>query len=274
MTKGSYVSRMTGTQRLAINGTHLAVDVEGEGPAVLFIHGYPLDRTIWEHQVAHLDGWRRIAPDLRGMGESDAPGGDYGMATYSADLAALLDELGVERTVLCGLSMGGYVALDFLRRWPARVSGLILMDTRAEADTAEGRQGRDAAIQVARQSGAEAIAEGMLPKILADGASPDMEDRVGAMMAATPVAGIIGALEAMKSRSDSTPMLRTIGVPTLVIVGEDDAITPPEQARVMARAIPGARLLIVSDAGHLPPVERPEVTTEALRDFLRSVPNG
>jgi len=110
-------------RRVTVNGVNLAVNLEGEGPTVLFIHGYPLDRTIWDPQLAALDGWRRVAPDLRGMGLSDAPDLGYSMATYAADLAALLDAIGADRAVLCGLSMGGYVAFEFLRRWRERVAG-------------------------------------------------------------------------------------------------------------------------------------------------------
>ena len=114
-------------QRVMVNGVNLAVEVRGEGPAILFVHGYPLNRTIWDAQVSDLDGWRRIAPDLRGMGQSDAPDLGYSIGTYAADLAALLDVLGVEDVVLCGLSMGGYIALEFVRRWRRRVRALVLM---------------------------------------------------------------------------------------------------------------------------------------------------
>ncbi|HEX9055118.1 MAG TPA: alpha/beta fold hydrolase, partial [Gemmatimonadales bacterium] len=141
-------------RRLTVNGVNLAVDARGDGPAILFIHGYPLDHTIWSPQLEALDGWRRIAPDLRGMGQSDAPDLGYSMATYASDLAALLDALGVERVVLCGLSMGGYVAFEFLRRWRARVSGLVLIATRAGPDTTEGKRARDAAAAQAREGGA------------------------------------------------------------------------------------------------------------------------
>jgi 3-oxoadipate enol-lactonase len=263
--------------RFSVNGTVLAADVEGEGPGILFIHGYPLSRAIWAHQVAGLAGWRRIAPDLRGMGESDAPADGYSMAVYAADLAALLDLLGVDEVVLCGLSMGGYVAFEFLRRWRSRVRGLVLMDTRAEADTPEAKEGRDANAALARQAGAGAVAEGMLSKMLAGetrAVAPEVAERVWRMMVATPVAGIIGALEAMKERPDSTPLLSTIDTPTLVLVGAEDPITPPEQARAMAQAVRGARLAVVPGAAHLPPVERPEATTEALREFLEGIANG
>jgi YbgC/YbaW family acyl-CoA thioester hydrolase len=262
-------------RRFTVNGVTLAVEVRGEGPAVLFVHGYPFDRSIWSHQVAALDGYRRIAPDLRGMGGSDAPDLGYSMAIYAADLAALLDVLGVEEVVLCGLSMGGYIAFEFLRRWRRRVRGLVLMDTRAEADTADGRKARDASSALARDKGAEAVTEALLPKVLGrstrTGASLTVE-RVRGMMSSTPVPGLVGALAAMRDRPDSTPLLAELaGLPTLILVGEEDELTPPEVARAMADRIPGARLVTVPASGHLPPVERPVETTRALQEFLRTL---
>jgi YbgC/YbaW family acyl-CoA thioester hydrolase len=262
-------------QRLPVNGVSLAVEVRGEGPAILFVHGYPLDRTMWRAQLDELEGYRRIAPDLRGMGESDAPDLGYGMGIYADDLAALLDALGVDDVVLCGQSMGGYVLFEFLRRWRDRVRGLILVDTRAEADGAEARRARDAAAATARESGAAAIADAMLPKLLAKSTAeraPEIVEGVRRMITATPVAGIVGALAAMRDRHDSTALLPTLaGLPTLVIVGEEDAVTPQDGARRMAAAIPGARLVVISGAGHLAPVERPSETTAAMLDFLRVV---
>jgi 3-oxoadipate enol-lactonase len=260
-------------QRITVNGVSLAVEIRGEGPAILFIHGYPHDRRLWAHQVENLEECRRIVPDLRGMGQSDAPDLGYSMATYAADLAALLDALGVDEVVLCGLSMGGYIAFEFLRRWRSRVRGLVLMDTRAEADSAEGRRGRDAAAATAREGGAEVVAESLLPGMVSPETrtkSPEILESVRAMMAATPVAGMVGALAAMRDRPDSTPLLATLtALPTLVVVGENDSLTPPERSRAIAQAIPGARLVIVPGAGHVPPMERPKQVTEALREFLR-----
>jgi 3-oxoadipate enol-lactonase len=263
-------------QRLTVNGVSLAVEVRGDGPAVLFIHGYPFDRSIWTHQVAALDGWTRIAPDLRGMGQSDAPDLGYNMETYAADLAALLDLLGVDQVVLVGLSMGGYVAFEFLRRWRHRVRGLVLLDTRAEADTLEGKKARDAAAATAREEGAEAVAEATLPKVLGTSTlagAPATVERVRAMMAATPVAGMVGALGAMRDRPDSTPLLPDLaGIPVLVIVGDEDEVIPPAQARAMADAIPGSSLVVIRSAGHLPTMERPVETTDALLAFLDGLP--
>lgn len=256
-------------RRLTVNGVNLAVDARGDGPAILFIHGYPLDHTIWSAQVEALDGWRRIAPDLRGMGQSDAPDLGYSMATYASDLAALLDTLGVERAVLCGLSMGGYVAFEFLRRWRARVAGLVLIATRAGPDTAEGKRARDAAAAQAREGGAGVIADAMLPKMLAPGAPEALAARVRALMAATPVPGVVGALGAMRDRPDSTSLLAGLaGLPSLVIAGGSDQLMPVSEVTAMAAAIPGARLVVAPGAGHLPTLEAPSVVTDALRTFL------
>ncbi len=262
-------------RRFAINGVNLAVEVRGNGPAILFIHGYPLDHTIWEAQLAALDGWTRIAPDLRGMGLSDAPDLGYSMATYADDLLALLTALGVDRAVLCGLSMGGYVAFEVCRRAPERVRGLVLMDTRAEPDSPEARKGRETAMAQAREGGAEAVADAMLPKLLARAtttANPAVVSRVREIIERTPVAGILGALSALKDRPDSFPLLPSLGdIPVLVVVGEDDQITPRERAQAMADAIPGSRLVVVPGAGHLTPMEQPETTTRILAEFLETV---
>jgi 3-oxoadipate enol-lactonase len=262
-------------QRITVNGVNLAVEVRGTGPAVLFIHGYPLDRTIWTEQIRALDGFRRIAPDLRGMGESDAPDLGYSLSIYAADLAALLDTLGVDDVVLCGLSMGGYIAFEFLRQSRSRVRGLVLMATRADADAPEVRRGRDAAAATARERGASAIAETMLPKMLAPATldrRPDIAEALRSLMSSTPVAGIVGALAAMRDREGSESLLSTLAdVPTLVIVGEDDGLIPPDEARAMAKSIPGARMAVIPGAGHMPPVEQPEATNEQLRQFLSSL---
>lgn len=264
----------TAVTRIAVHGVGLAVDDVGSGPPILFIHGFALDRTMWRHQVAGLAGWRRIAPDLRGAGQSDAPDLGYSMATYANDLAALLDALDIGQVVLCGLSMGGYVAFEFLRRWPERVAGLVLMDTRADADTAEGRKNRDALIAGTRERGPAAVVEALLPKLLAEDAptrAPALVAEVRQMTERTPVAGIVGALQAMRDRPDSTALLTGVTVPALVLVGEEDRLTPPDVAREMARALPSAELEVVVGAGHVPPMEQPAVVTARLARFLEGL---
>jgi pimeloyl-ACP methyl ester carboxylesterase/acyl-CoA thioesterase FadM len=253
----------------------LAVDARGDGPALLLIHGFPLDHSLWAHQVAALPGWRRIAPDLRGAGVSDAPDGGYSMQTYADDLARLLDRLHIERAVVAGLSLGGYVAFEMLRRHRARVMGLILLDTRADADSAEGRSGRESMIEVARTQGAAAIAERMVPRLLGRSSQqtqPQVVEQVRTMITRTPVPGIVGALGAMRDRTDSTPLLPTIDVPTLVVVGAEDELTPPAAARAMASAIPSAAMTMIPGAGHLPPLEAPTAVTRVMAEFLEALP--
>lgn len=264
-------------QRVTVNGVNLAVDATGSGSsAMLFIHGFPFDRTLWQYQLAHLRDVRCIAPDLRGMGLSDAPDLGYSMTTYAADLAALLDTLGVERVVLCGLSLGGYIAFEFARRWRDRVRGLVLMDTRAAADTPEAKRGRDLLATQVRERGAEAVADAMLPQLFAEpaeGAESPVVKHIRQTMLATPVTGLVGALIAMRDRPDSTGLLPTLaGIPTLVVVGEHDRLTPPDVATAMAGSIPGASLVVLRRAGHLPPVEAPTETTRVLMEFLAALP--
>lgn len=259
-------------RRIAVNGVNLAVDVRGSGPAILFIHGYPFDHTMWEPQLGGLDGWMRIAPDLRGMGQSDAPDLGYSMATYADDLLALLTTLGVEKAVICGLSMGGYIVFEMLRRAPERVRAIVLMDTRAEADTAEGRRGRDLEASRAREGGPDAIADTTVPKLF-DGrpsrTDPAIQEQIRRVICTTPYAGLLGAISALRDRPDSTSLLPTLkGLPALVVVGEEDRITPTERAQAMVDALPSGELVVVPGAGHLSPLERPDVVTPALRGFL------
>jgi YbgC/YbaW family acyl-CoA thioester hydrolase len=261
-----------GLQRMPVNGVSLAVDLQGSGPAVVFLHGYALDHSMWRHQMANLAGYRRIAADLRGMGHSDAPDLGYSMATYADDVIALLDQLGVKQAVLVGLSMGGYVAFEVVRRFRHRVRGLVLMDTRADPDTVEVRRQRDVNSVTARDGGSAAIAEHLLPRLLGRttlATAPQTVERVRALMAKTSMAGIIGALGAMRDRPDSTPLLAALGdIPTLVVAGAEDQISPPAQMEAMAATIPGATFRVIADAGHLPPVEQPLATTRLLAEFL------
>jgi 3-oxoadipate enol-lactonase len=162
--------------------------------------------------VAALEGWRRIAPDLRGMGKSEASDGGYEMAAYADDLARLLDVLGIERAALCGLSLGGYIAFEFLRRYPERATALIVMSARAEADTPERKASRDEMIARVRRRGTGTLAGELAPKFLAKAATPATKVRAQKVMERTSVAGTVGALEAMRDRPDSTPLLSSLDV--------------------------------------------------------------
>lgn len=265
---------MKGVIRVAAGDAEIAVQVRGEGPALLFVHGFPFDHALWDHQLKTFPGWMRIAPDLRGTGASDAPADGYSMARYADDLIHVLNALDVAAAVACGQSMGGYVIFELLRRHRSRLRAAILCDTRAEADTEDGRRGREEMIAVARSGGAEAVAEMMIPTLLAPATRaerPEVETFVREMIGRTPVAGLVGAIQSMRDRVDSTPLLADLRLPVLVLVGESDAITNPDTGAAMAGKIKGARFATVAGAGHLPPLEQPFVTTRLVADFLKSV---
>lgn len=250
-------------------------DTGGSGTPLLLIHGYPLDHTLWEPQWKALAPRARvIAPDLRGFGATPLPQGPATLETYADDLLGLLDALGIARAVVGGLSMGGYIAFAFYRRYASRVQGLVLADTRPQADSEGGKKGRDASIALARQEGATAIADGMLPKMLTPrtlATRPEVTRAAHAMMARQSVEGIVAALVAMRNRPDSTGTLAAITVPTLVVVGDQDNLTTPEDAEAMRAGIRGARLAAIPDAAHLSNFEQPEAFNAALAEFLKSV---
>jgi 3-oxoadipate enol-lactonase len=259
-----------------VNGIEMAYRDRGRAhrTALLLVHGFPLDGRLWDAQVAGLSSLARvIAPDLRGCGKSEVRPGPYSMEQYAADLVGLLDLLDIRRAVVAGLSMGGYIAFALWRLHPGRVQALVLADTRAEPDSAQGRANRDAAAARVREIGPAAFADEMLPRLVAPANLGDarVRDRALRMMAVQPVEGMVGALGAMRDRPDSRDLLPRIAIPARVIVGREDVLTPPAEASAMASAIPGARLVEVAHAGHLSPLENPRAFNAALREFLGEV---
>ncbi len=260
-----------------VDGVRLHYSEAGSGePALVLLHAFPLHAGMWAPQLDALSSGRRVvAPDLPGFGGSDAPDSmyRYTMLGFADLVAGLLDRLGLDRVVLGGLSMGGYVAFAFLRQYPERVRGLILADTRAEADTTAVFERRtDQQDQVAR-IGTTALTEVLLAGLLSDHTKThrlDLVEQVRRLMA-NPAAGFIGALEAMKHRPDATEELGSISVPTLVIVGEDDALSPPEVARGMHERIKGSRLAVLPRAGHLSNLEAAEEFHAAVAAFLEEL---
>jgi pimeloyl-ACP methyl ester carboxylesterase len=255
-----------------ISGIRLSFIDEGRGLPILFIHGFPLSRAIWQPQIEALSkNFRVIAPDLRGHGESEAPAGVYDMNTFADDLKALLEERQCGPAVLVGHSMGGYISFAFYRRCPQKVRGLVLFCTRAGADSEEGRAGRENLAQRAEREGAVAVAEQMLPKMLAAATTasrPDLVAQVRQMMLATSINGLAGSLRGMAARPSSIDLLPQIAVPALVIAGAGDLIIPTREAEAMAKAIPNAQLHLISNAGHLASLENPTEVNTRLRDFL------
>jgi pimeloyl-ACP methyl ester carboxylesterase len=241
----------------------------------VLIHGFPLGAEQWRPQLENVpDGWQYIAPDLRGFGVDPALGGTaVTMDDYAGDVVGLLDELEIERAVIGGLSMGGYVTFALFRRAPERFSGVVLADTRSQADTPDGRQARRALSAVVEKDGASAVADQMLPKLLGPTTHekrPAVVRDVRRLIEGTAAEGIQGALHALMTRPDSTPDLARIGTPTLVIVGEEDAITPVSDSEFLAQSIGRARLVKLPAAGHLSNLETPGGFSQALQDFLTS----
>lgn len=246
----------------------------GRGLPVVLLHAFPLNRTMWEPQIAALFGeCRCIAPDLRGFGDSPRSG-PYSMDRYADDVVALLDALQIDRAVVGGLSMGGYIALALWRRHRNRIRALVLADTRSGADNDEGKQKRGELIALAQSEGSAAVADRQVTGLLGKSTrekQPELVDRIRSIMAGESPDGIVGALEAMRNRTDSTPLLAGIDVPTLIVVGDEDVLTPPKEARVMHAAIRGSRLEVIPGAGHLSNLERPAAFNAALSDFVGSL---
>lgn len=255
-------------------GIELAYDDVGTGLPLLFIHGWPHNRSLWAAQLSGLPTHARcVAPDLRGFGGSSVSA-PYSINQYADDLAAFLGVLGIDRAVVCGVSMGGYVALSMLRRHPSLLRALILTSTRATADTPEARVKRARLIEFVREHGVEELAGRQLKAMV--GATtfntrPDVREALRLLMAGAPADGVIGALEAMAARADSTDLLPSISMPTLVVSGSEDTFTPPDEIRTMADAIPGARLEVIQRTGHVCCYERPAAFNHVVSEFLASL---
>ena len=245
-----------------------------EETTLLLVHGFPLDKRMWEPQIERLlYDFRVVTPDLRGHGESEGTPGPYTMELLADDLKGFLDAMGIPRVALGGFSMGGYVAFAFYRKYPEMVQSLLLLDTRPQADAEEAKAGREDMAQLAEREGAGPIAERMLPRMLtADTVAgrPDVVDRARRMMTQCPPQAIAGDLRGMALRADASDLLPRIAVPTLVLVGEEDAIAPQAESELMATAIPDATLVKVPRTGHLSNLEDPESFNAAIRDFLRA----
>jgi len=251
----------------------VGLDEAGAGEPVLLLHGYPHDRSLWAPQLsAPAEGIRLIAPDLPGFGES-GPVPSPAMDAWADWVATLLDTMHVERAVVGGVSMGGYLAFAVWRRHPSRVRGLVLADTRGGADTDEARAKRREMQALAHAEGAGAIAERMITGMVGKTTrtlQPATVAALDAMMRRSPVPAIVDALQALMNRPDSTATLATISVPTLIVCGEEDVITPLAESQAMHAAIRGSRLEIIPRAGHVSNFERPEVFNALLSDFLRA----
>ncbi|HMC09035.1 MAG TPA: alpha/beta hydrolase [Actinomycetota bacterium] len=251
-------------------GEILGYDEAGEGPALVLVHGFPFDRRLWAGQLRGLSNIRRVvAPDLRGRGLSAAIAAEGAtIDTHADDVAATIASLGVEQADVAGLSMGGYVAFALWRRHPELVRSLILADTRAGPDSPDGKRSREATADLVRAGEVEALADAMLVRLLSPGTGGEVRRRIRTMFRETPATTSVADLIAMRDRPDSWPDMGTIGVPALVLRGDEDTLTSPEEAESQARAILQARCVTIPGAGHVSPLENPAAFNAAVREFL------
>lgn len=250
-------------EQISVNGVDLAYVREGSGAALVLIHGYPLDHSIWNKVIPLLaDTFDVIAPDLRGFGRSTGAEREFGMADYAADLAGLMDALGLRQAALVGHSMGGYAALAFARAYPARVRGLGLISSQALADPQDRKEGRYKTAQDVSRNGVGGVAEGMASKLTAD---PALQASMQGLMKEQSVPAVTGALRAMAERADAMDLLKAFQLPLVLVHGDADALIPLERAREVEAAVLQSRLFALSGVGHLPMLEAPEKTAAALK---------
>lgn len=259
-----------------INGITMGYDDKGSGPAVCLIHGFPLDRRMWRPQIAALvsKGYRVIAPDLRGFGDSDAPDGPYSMDLFADDLTALLDSLGIGRAVVGGMSMGGYVLFNLLERYPERLAAACFIVTRSEADNEAGKEKRLMLAHDLKKFGSKVAAE-IFDKTLFTSETaqiqPELAAEVHGWLMEKDPRGLAGGLFAMRERKDYTPLLAGFYLPSLVIGAEYDQAIPVENTRALARRLPLHKFCLIPGAGHLANLEQPEAFNNCLLDFLKTL---
>ena len=248
----------------------------GAGDPIIFIHGFPFNSTMWQEQLAGVpEGWRFIAPDLRGFGQTELGKSALSMDVFADDVVALMDHLALDQAVICGHSMGGYVALSLVTRYPDRVRALVLDATRANGDSDEAKKGRHELAGRARAEGAQPVIDSMLPKLISDHTKmkqPQIEERVREMMASTDPETMARALQGMAARKDYTGELDKIDVATLVIRGMLDEIIPAGDMELIARTVRGARHEPIALSGHMPNLEATEAFNKILIGFLNYLP--
>jgi 3-oxoadipate enol-lactonase len=238
---------------------------------LVLVHAFPLNARMWEPQMELAErGWRVVAPQLRQFDGGDDPAATS-IDEYAADVLGLLRLLDVDRAIVAGVSMGGYIALAMFRLAPQSVRGMVLADTRAEADTPEAVENRRRALRLVDEGGPAAVADDMIPKLVGDTTRrtrPEVVARIRALILSSPAQAIAGAIRAMMTRPDSTGLLAAIACPTLVVVGDEDTLTPPSLSENLHRRIAGSELVAIPRAGHLASIEEPRAFNAALARFL------
>jgi pimeloyl-ACP methyl ester carboxylesterase len=259
-----------------VNGITISYDDCGNGPVLLLVHGFPLNRQMWRSQVQAIaeSGYRVIAPDLRGFGASEAPADGYSMDGFADDLVALLDALQIGRAVVGGMSMGGYILLDLLERYPERVAAACFIATKSSADDEEGRARRSAMAAQAERLGANPIIKNFAELLFAPETmhtKPQLIAQVTSWMRSTPACALAGGLLAMRDRKDYTPLLPGFGQPALVIVGTEDRAASHTAIELFTNGLPHCQSRVIAAAGHMVNMEQPQEFNEALLQFLDGI---
>jgi 3-oxoadipate enol-lactonase len=259
-----------------INGISLSYGDIGRGPVVVLLHGFPLSRDMWQPQEEALAkaGFRLVTPDLRGFGESEVPDGPYSMSLFSDDVIALLDYLGIDRAVFGGMSMGGYILLDLLERYPERVVAACFITTRSTSDSEAAKAGRLALLERTKRSGNRSLAELSIATLLTGETlkrNPELVSTVYRWMTSVDIRGIEGALHALLDRKDYSPLLGNFNLPCLVIGADQDSTVQPEDLRILTKGLPNSELCMIPQAGHMANLEQPEAFNDCLLRFLRKV---
>jgi 3-oxoadipate enol-lactonase len=262
-----------------INGINMAWDDIGSGPALCLIHGFPLDRRMWQHQIAPLvsAGYRVITPDLRGFGDSASTVDPCSMDLFADDLILLLDYLGIEQAIVGGMSMGGYVLLNLLERYPERVSAAIFIVTRSGADDGAARERRLNMARDVMNFGPQMITDIFSHILFTEVTArerPQLVAEVCRWMLENDSRGLAGGLLAMRGRKDYTPLLGTFRMPALIIGADQDKAVLPEHMRILAAGLPRNELCVIAEAGHLVNLEQPLAFTNCLLDFLSGLPHA
>lgn len=264
-------------KRILVNEVEISYFQTGEDDALplIFIHGFPFNKLMWTNQLEALkDKYRSIAYDVRGHGQSQAGEKDFSMDLFGDDLLAFLDALQIKKAVVCGLSMGGYIALNAIQKQPDRFAGLLLVDTQCGADTPEGKEKRMKTIAFIKKNGLEVYAEESLKNLFATASFQSHKQEVQFIhqtILNTPAEVICRTLQALADRKESCSHLPKIKTPVCVIVGSEDKITPPAVAQKMADAINDSKLIVITKAGHLTNLEEPEEFNKVVLEFVNHI---
>ena len=266
---------MFNEEQIDIQGSTISYVAEGEGLPVIFIHGFPFDKRMWERQIVSLkEQYRCIAYDVRGHGKSSGSSGEFSIAQFADDLVSFMDALGIDKAVVCGLSMGGYIALHAVEKYPSRILALALCDTQCKADTDEAREKRMRTIEFIKHDGLKKYADESVKSLFAPASLETKKQEVdlirNTILASDPE-NVCKTLMALANRKNTCHVLSSLKIPVLILVGTEDKVTPLAAAQFMKEQYPAASLETIAAAGHVSNLENPEEFTSQLDIFLQGV---